>query len=271
MARRRVHRNPVSRQSGGRRPLDEDVSTKWMAAVAQELGVSDTAFVLKRRSRSAISGCGGSRRRQRSIFAATRRWRPPTACSRTRRRPDPVPDPNSGILIVRRRSDGSLVMDFPVSAPTAAYTATRDAVAEALGAAVEWAGCANDGFFVLAQLVDERAVQVIVPNLAAIASLEASAVIVTALADHGCDYDFVSRVFAPKIGIPEDPVTGSSHTVLASFWADRLASTALVGFQASHRPGRLDVELHKDRVSIAGRAVTVVRRMITAAATPATA
>ena len=189
---------------------------------------------------------------------------------------DGVADPirlltRSGVLIVRRRSDGSLVMDFPASAPAAADTATRDAVAEAVGAGVEWTGFTNDGVFLLAQLADERAVREIVPNLAAIASLEASAVIVTALADQGRDYDFVSRVFAPKIGIPEDPVTGSSHTVLACFWADRLASTALVGFQASHRPGRLDVELHGDRVSIAGRAVTVVRGMITAAAVPATA
>jgi predicted PhzF superfamily epimerase YddE/YHI9 len=59
--------------------------------------------------------------------------------------------------------------------------------------------------------------------------------------------------------------------VLACFWADRLASTALVGFQASHRPGRLDIELHGDRVSIAGRAVTVARGMITPAAAPAPA
>jgi PhzF family phenazine biosynthesis protein len=251
--------------------LDEDASTDCMADVARELGVSDTAFVLRSRS---------------SEGDFELRWFTPAAevdlCGHATLATahclfeDGAADPirfltRSGVLIVHRRSDGSLVMDFPASAPGVADTATRDAVAEALGAGVQWAGRTNDGVFVLAQLADERAVREIVPNLGAIASLEASAVIVTALADQGRDYDFVSRVFAPKIGIPEDPVTGSSHTVLACFWADRLASTALVGFQASHRPGRLDVELHGDRVSIAGRAVTVVRGMITAAAVPATA
>jgi PhzF family phenazine biosynthesis protein len=251
--------------------LDEDASTDWMAAVARELGVSDTAFV--RRSRSSE---GDFELRWFTPAAEVDLCGHATLAAAHCLFEDGVADPirfltRSGVLIVRRRSDGSLVMDFPASAPTAADTATRDAVAEAVGAGVEWTGVTNDRVFLLAQLADERAVREIVPNLGAIASLEASAVIVTALADQGRNYDFVSRVFAPKIGIPEDPVTGSSHTVLACFWADRLASTALVGFQASHRPGRLDVELHGDRVSIAGRAVTVVRGMITAAAVPATA
>jgi PhzF family phenazine biosynthesis protein len=251
--------------------LDEDVSTEWMAAVARELGVSDTAFVLRSSS-------------SEDDFAL--RWFTPAAevdlCGHATLAAahclfdDGAADPirfltRSGLLIVRRRLGGSLVMDFPASPASAADTATRAAAAQALGTWVEWAGRTNDGVFLLAQLADERAVRQIVPNLAAIAALEASAVIVTALADQGRNYDFVSRVFAPKIGIPEDPVTGSSHTVLACFWADRLASTALVGFQASHRPGRLDIELHGDRVSIAGRAVTVARGMITPAAAPAPA
>jgi PhzF family phenazine biosynthesis protein len=251
--------------------LDEDASAEWMAAVARELGVSDTAFVLRSSS-------------SEDDFAL--RWFTPAAevdlCGHATLAAahclfdDGAADPirfltRSGLLIVRRRLGGSLVMDFPASPASAADTATRAAAAQALGTEVEWAGRTSDGVFLLAQLADERAVRQIVPNLGAIAALEASAVIVTALADQGRDYDFVSRVFAPKIGIPEDPVTGSSHTVLACFWADRLASTALVGFQASHRPGRLDIELHGDRVSIAGRAVIVARGMMTPAAAPAPA
>jgi predicted PhzF superfamily epimerase YddE/YHI9 len=93
---------------------------------------------------------------------------------------------------------------------------------------------------------------------------------VTAVAEQSHDYDFVSRVFAPKIGIPEDPVTGSSHTVLAPFWAQRLARTTLTGFQASHRPGRVEVELRGDRVVVVGGAVTVLDGALTATAAPAT-
>jgi PhzF family phenazine biosynthesis protein len=251
--------------------LDEDMSTEWMAAVARELGVSDTAFVLRSSSSEGdfelrwftpaaeVDLCG------HATLAAAH-------CLFDNGAADPIRFlTRSGLLSVRRRSDRSLVMDFPASPATAANTATHDAAAEALGTKVDWAGRTNDGVFLLAQVADERAVREIVPNLGAIAALDASAVVVTARADEGRDYDFVSRVFAPKIGIPEDPVTGSSHTVLTCFWADRLARTALVGFQASHRPGRLEVELHGDRVSIAGRAVTVVRGMITAAAVPATA
>jgi len=252
--------------------LDNRASTDWMAAVARELGVSDTAFVLRRVSSedefelrwftpaAEVDLCGHA-----TLAAAHCLFEDAAA-------PDPIRfQTRSGTLIVRRRSNGVLAMDFPASPPIVADAATRDAVAEALGAGVEWTGRTNDGVFVLAHVADERAVREIVPNLGAVASLEASAVIATALADGGRDYDFVSRLFAPKIGIPEDPVTGSSHTVLACYWAERLGRTSLVAFQASHRPGRLDLELHGDRVSIAGRAVTVARGMIMAAAAPTTA
>src|SRR5205085_8762922 len=106
------------------------------------------------------------------------------------------------------------------------------------------------------------------PDLDAIASLDASAVIVTAQAAAGKAYDFVSRLFAPKAGIAEDPVTGSSHTVLGPFWADRLGCGSLVGLQASSRSGFVGVELVGDRVTITGRATTVLDGSLRAAAHP---
>lgn len=121
----------------------------------------------------------------------------------------------SGVLTVHQRPDGSLAMDFPAWPP--AEIDARSAAAEALGATVEWTGHAHDGFFLLALLADERTVCDLTADLAAISGLDASAVIVTAVADADQPYDFVSRLFAPKVGIPEDPVTGSSHTVLARF------------------------------------------------------
>jgi PhzF family phenazine biosynthesis protein len=249
--------------------LEEAASTEWMAAVAQELRVSDTAFVVRSGSAEAEFGL---------------RWFTPEAevdlCGHATLAAahclfdDGADDPirfrtRSGVLTVARRSDGLLAMDFPASPATAVDIATRDALADALGTRVEWSGRTDDGVFVLAQVVDERAVRELTPDLATIAALDASAVIVTAIADQSADYDFVSRLFAPKLGIPEDPVTGSSHTVLAPFWAARLARATLTGLQASHRPGRLEVEQRGDRVVVAGRAITVLEGALTAAAAPA--
>jgi PhzF family phenazine biosynthesis protein len=105
---------------------------------------------------------------------------------------------------------------------------------------------------------DESAVRGLSPDLPAVSVLESSVgLIPTALADPGREYDFISRVFAPQAGIPEDPVTGSAHTVLAPYWADRLGRASLVGLQVSPRSGLVGVELKGDRVAITGRAVTV--------------
>jgi predicted PhzF superfamily epimerase YddE/YHI9 len=74
----------------------------------------------------------------------------------------------------------------------------------------------------------------------------------------GCRRDFVSRFFAPRVGVDEDPVTGSAHCVLAPFWAARLGRTEMVGFQASRRGGEVRVRLEGDRVFLGGHAVTVL-------------
>ena len=94
--------------------------------------------------------------------------------------------------------------------------------------------------------------------IAGIGAIPVDVVIVTAAADSEQPYDFVSRVFAPNVGINEDPVTGSAHTVLAPYWADRLGQTSLVGLQASARSGLVGVEVSGDRVIVSGRAVTIL-------------
>ena len=246
--------------------LDEAPSDDWMAAVARETNVSDTAFVIREELPDADFRL---------------RWFTPTVevdlCGHATLASahclfdDGVKGPirfasRSGVLTVHQRPDGSLAMDFPAWPP--AEIDARSAAAEALGATVEWTGHAHDGFFLLALLANERTVCDLTADLAAICGLDASAVIVTAVADADQPYDFVSRLFAPKVGIPEDPVTGSSHTVLAPFWAARLGRTPLVGFQASRRSGRVGVELNSDRVTVVGRAVTVLDGALRAAAKP---
>ena len=90
------------------------------------------------------------------------------------------------------------------------------------------------------------------------AGIDARGIVVTAAADAGADHDFVSRFFAPQVGVDEDPVTGSAHCALAPFWRARLGRAVLTGVQLSPRGGRVGVEVAGDRVLLHGRAVTVL-------------
>ncbi|MDP5239175.1 PhzF family phenazine biosynthesis protein [Uliginosibacterium sp. 31-16] len=153
----------------------------------------------------------------------------------------------SGTLTVRR--DGEmLVMDFP--AREALACAPSAALSTALGAApVEL--LAADVY--LAVFADEDAIRALQPDIGLIAALDKRAVIVTA---PGREVDFVSRYFAPKMGVPEDPVTGSAHCLLTPFWAKRLGRTTLQAHQLSARGGVLHCSLQGARVLLAGRALS---------------
>jgi PhzF family phenazine biosynthesis protein len=246
--------------------LDEAPSDEWMAAVARETSVPDTAFVISENLPDA-----DFRIRWFTPVAEVDLCGHATLASAHCLLEDGVSGPirfasRSGLLTVKRLEDGSLAMDFPAWPPT--EIDARGAVSAPLGVPVEWTGEAHDGFFLLALLADEQAVRGLVPDLPAIGGLDFSAVVVTALAEPGQSHDFVSRLFAPRVAIPEDPVTGSSHTVLGPFWADRLGRGSLVGLQVSSRPGRVGVEVSGDRVTITGRATIVLDGQLTAAAQP---
>ena len=109
------------------------------------------------------------------------------------------------------------------------------------------------------ELVSEEAVRSFVPDMAAIARLFPLGLAITAA---GVEADFVSRYFAPGAGIPEDPVTGSTHATLVPYWAGKLGKSRLSAVQCSARGGRLDCELGDGRVSVSGRAVTFMRAEI---------
>lgn len=156
----------------------------------------------------------------------------------------------SGPLTVMRQASGGYVMDFP-----ARRSARADAPAgmrEALGVApVE---VYVNSFNYMAVLDSEKTVRSLKPDMAAVARLDRSGVIVTA-AGEGGGYDFVSRYFAPAKGIPEDPVTGSAHCSLAPYWAERLNKTAFKAFQASKRGGEVGCRLVGERVELEGSCV----------------
>jgi len=244
--------------------LDRAADAAWMQAVAEEMNLAETAFV-------APGGEAPGGEAPGLPFGL--RWFTPAAevdlCGHAtlaaahalyesgRLAPhEPARfDTASGRLTVRRVEAGGLAMDFP-STPPAACEAPP-ALAEALGTWPRWTG--RTPFDLLAVLDDEAAVRSLVPDLAAVARLDGRGLIVTARADAGAGYDFVSRFFAPRVGVPEDPVTGSAHCALAPYWAGRLGRPALVGHQASARGGRVEVRVEGDRVVLAGRAVTVLR------------
>jgi PhzF family phenazine biosynthesis protein len=154
----------------------------------------------------------------------------------------------SGELIVTREltgNGGRLSMDFPARAPTPAPVS--EALGDALGAVPSEVHLSRD---VLALYDDEASVRRLSPDFAKLAALnEGLGVIVTAKGD---TVDFVSRFFAPKAGIDEDPVTGSAHCTLMPFWAERLEQSHLVARQISARGGELHCELRGDRVIMSG-------------------
>jgi predicted PhzF superfamily epimerase YddE/YHI9 len=154
----------------------------------------------------------------------------------------------SGPLAVSRR-DAVYVMDFP--ARPSDLIPAPPGLAQALGAVPT--EVTINSFNYLAVLDDPRVLRELTPDMAAIARMDRPGLIVTAAGDGG--YDFVSRYFAPAKGIPEDPVTGAAHCMLAPYWAKRLGKTAFAAFQASRRGGKVICRLIADRVELEGSCV----------------
>ena len=160
----------------------------------------------------------------------------------------------SGNLFVTKKQN-CLEMDFP------ALNIARREISEqfiaALGQApVElWAG---DDY--LAVFKTESDIRNLNPNQALLSEFDLRGVIVTA---PGAQFDFVSRFFAPKYGIPEDPVTGSAHCALAPYWAQRLNKTSLSARQISKRGGNVSCEVKHERVFLSGTAITFMTAEIT--------
>ncbi|MGQ0717287.1 MAG: PhzF family phenazine biosynthesis protein [Pseudonocardiales bacterium] len=167
----------------------------------------------------------------------------------------------SGVLLAHSHDDGTITVNFP--AATVIEVPVPDDLADALNAkphAVYGTGALGD---LLAVFPDEAAARALAPDVTALTRVTRGGgirgVIATAPAsDPGSGYDFVSRFFAPAVGIPEDPVTGSAHTALAPYWSERLGRASLTGLQASARTGLVRTAVHGDRVHLTGHAITVL-------------
>lgn len=221
--------------------VDRFPDEQRMQDVAREMNLSETAFVVPRPDgthdlrwftpTTEVDLCGHATLAAAHVLGGE-------ASFRTR----------SGALVCTAR-DGWIEMDFPADPPVSC------APPAVLGiAGVSWCGRGRSDMLVV--LADAGAVRGFVPDLAAIASCEARCLIVSAAGDRP-GTDCVSRVFAPAVGIPEDPVTGSAHCTLGPFWAERLGRCELVGEQASSRGGLVRMCVAGDRVLLGGQAVAV--------------
>jgi PhzF family phenazine biosynthesis protein len=159
----------------------------------------------------------------------------------------------SGELFVEKRGK-LLEMDFPARPPTPCETS--ETLVQGLGRHPIEVLAADD---YLAVFDSEATVRAIAPDQALLGQLDLRGVIVTA---PGTDVDFVSRFFAPKFGIPEDPVTGSAHCELAPYWANKLGKNTLSAKQVSRRGGNLTCKMKADRVVLSGGAITFMEAEI---------
>lgn len=244
--RRAFHGNPAAVV-----PLESWLSDERMQQIASEANLSETAFVVR-------TGSAGNGEARYHI-----RWFTPTVevdlCGHAtlaaahvlwhhvgERAPRIVFDGKSGPLPVDRKGDQT-VLDFP-SRPGEAI-AVSDELTTALGRRPVEAYKSRD---VMAVFEHKRDVHELSPDIAKLAAIDGVCVIATA---PGAGHDFVSRVFAPRVGIAEDPVTGSAHCTLAPYWAKKLGKSSVSGHQVSKRGGELFCEVAGDRVRIGGHCV----------------
>ena len=215
-----------------------------LQAIAAEMNLSETAFVVPRGDgehdlrwftpTSEVKLCGHATLATAHVLGGTGAFHT-----------------HSGRLACTLGEGGWIQMDFP------AWPASEMPL-PSLPAGLpspRWTGAAGDDWLI--EVASESEVRELSVDMGGVAGLGRRCVIVTAAADPRRGYDFISRVFAPNVGITEDPVTGSAHCALAAYWAERLGRDEMTGYQASRRGGTVRVRLEGDRVVLAGKAVTV--------------
>jgi len=226
-------------------------TTKWMQSLAMEMNLSETAFLLPEEGvwrlrwftpRTEVPLCGHGTLASAMVLFTTR----------PELRDDSLRFKTLSGELRARWAGGQVVLDFPVMTPQPA--AIGPDVEAALGISLTNGVHAGDYYLFEAQ--DDQAVRNLSPDFAALAACLTPEVIVTARSADPA-FDFISRFFAPQLGINEDPVTGSAHCLLAPYWAEKLGKISLKAFQASERGGVLQVQLNGERVAISGTAVFV--------------
>ena len=239
--------------------LSEPADEKWMQNVAAEMNLSETAFARRKDTgskyslrwftpRSEVDLCGHA-----TLATAHVLWEEGHL-------PGGEPalfETRSGLLTAQPGPDG-IELDFPAE-PVSETISDAGELAElqsALGAPVRFAG--RNRFDLLVELDSEEQVRVLRPDIRRLERFPVRGVIVTSRSQSP-EYDLVSRFFAPRVGIDEDPVCGSAHCFLGPYWAEKLGRTKLTARQVSCRGGVVKVRVEGPRVVLIGHAVTVLR------------
>lgn len=234
--------------------LENWLDDSLLQAIAAENNLSETAFLVRSKDGFdlrwftplvEVDLCGHATLASACVLFDCKNWPDESIRFQTRK---------SGQLAVTKHN-GFLEMDFPKRPPVPMEL--PEGLTEALGIRPkEVLGSEEDLLVVLER---EQSVRDLIPDISGLARMKHRGIIVTA---RGQQCDFVSRFFAPRFGIPEDPVTGSAHCVLIPYWAEILAKQKLHAFQVSKRGGELFCSNHGKRVHIAGRAVLFLEGMI---------
>lgn len=233
--------------------LEQPRDERWMQQVAQEMNLSETAFLLPEADgfrlrwftpTVEVKLCGHGTLSSAHVLWETERL----AADQQARFYT-----KSGLLTATRQGDW-IELDLPAYAAEEAQAPAE--LAQALGATPR--AVYRDPTHWLVELDSEQIVRELQPDFSLLKRVPLSGVIVTSRAATA-GYDFVSRFFAPQIGIDEDPVTGAAHCSLGPFWQTRLGRDSFVAYQASARGGVVRVRVEGDRVRLGGQAVTVMR------------
>ena len=246
--------------------LDAPRDAAWMQSVAAEMNLAETAFVWREAEAYRLRWftpavevplCGHATLAAAHVLYETARAKPDAEIAF---------DTLSGRLLAAREGDW-LRLDFPALPPRAEPCAPPAGLLAALGLAAALVHevprpNASDGPSWLVELGSPAELLAVRPDFAALRNVAGHAVILTARGN--AEHAFVSRFFAPKAGVDEDPVTGSAHCSLAPFWCARLGRDELTGLQLSQRTGVVRVRLRGARVHLLGRAVTVLRGELSA-------
>jgi PhzF family phenazine biosynthesis protein len=237
--------------------LPEPRDEAWMRNVAREMNLSETAFLVREGDAFhlrwftpavEVTLCGHATLASAHVLF-TEGYLRPGEIARF--------DTLSGRLTAERDGDW-IVLDFPAKPDEEVTEPPADLIAAlGLGASAPvYVG--KNGLDYVVEVASAEIVRNLAPDISRLAKAPARGVIVTARSE-APEYDFVSRFFAPAVGVAEDPVTGSAHCCLTPYWAKRLGKTEMTGYQASARGGVVRVALVGDRVKLAGQAVTVLR------------
>jgi len=232
--------------------LDKAADEEWMARVAAEMNLSETAFLYSTGKNEynlrwftpaeEVDLCGHA-----TLATAHILWEREFVNNSD----DISFNTKSGKLICQN-NNGLIAMDFPKEAPE--ESAVPEEVHKGLGVKLLYTG--KNRMDYLVEVESEEVLKNLEPDFNLLKRLDSRGVIVTAHSDNP-DFDFVSRFFAPALLIDEDPVTGSAHCCLAPYWAKKLNKTEFKAMQVSKRQGVLQVKLKGNRVIISGNAVTV--------------